>query len=41
MTFFYLFQRPLLYMFGASDATIGYATDYLSIYLAGTLFVEM
>lgn len=41
MAFFYLFQRPLLYMFGASDATIGYATDYLSIYLAGTLFVEM
>lgn len=41
MTFFYAFQRPLLYMFGASDATIGYATDYLSIYLAGTLFVEL
>lgn len=41
MTFFYAFQRPLLYMFGASDATIGYAVDYLSIYLAGTLFVEL
>lgn len=41
MAFFYAFQRPLLYMFGASDATIGYATDYLSIYLAGTLFVEL
>ena len=41
MAFFYVFQRPLLYMFGASDATIGYATDYLSIYLAGTLFVEL
>ena len=41
MVFFYAFQRPLLYMFGASDATIGYATDYLSIYLAGTLFVEL
>ena len=41
MIFFYAFQRPLLYMFGASDATIGYATDYLSIYLAGTLFVEL
>lgn len=40
MVFFYLFQEPLLYMFGASDATIGYATDYLSIYLAGTIFVE-
>ena len=41
MVFFYAFRRPLLYMFGASDATIGYATDYLSIYLAGTLFVEL
>lgn len=41
MTFFYAFQRPLLYMFGASDATIGYAMDYLSIYLLGTLFVEL
>ena len=41
MAFFYAFQKPLLYMFGASDATIGYATDYLSIYLAGTLFVEL
>ena len=28
-------------MFGASDATIGYAMDYLSIYLLGTLFVEL
>ena len=41
MTFFYAFQRPLLYMFGASDATIGYAVDYLSVYLSGTLFVEL
>lgn len=41
MAFFYAFQRPLLYMFGASDATIGYAIDYLSIYLIGTLFVEL
>lgn len=41
MAFFYAFQRPLLYMFGASDATIGYAVDYLSVYLTGTLFVEL
>ncbi|MBO5474072.1 MAG: MATE family efflux transporter [Lachnospiraceae bacterium] len=40
MFFFYLFQKPLLYQFGASDATIGYAMDYLSIYLLGTIFVE-
>ena len=41
MAVFYAFQKPLLYMFGASDATIGYAMDYLTIYLAGTLFVEL
>jgi len=41
MVFFYAFQRPLLYMFGASDATIDYAVDYISIYLAGTIFVEL
>lgn len=41
MTFFYAFQKPLLYLFGASDATIGYAVSYISIYLAGTIFVEL
>lgn len=41
MAVFYIFQTPFLYMFGASDATIGYAVKYLSIYLAGTLFVEL
>lgn len=41
MVFFYLFQRPLLYVFGASDATIGYAVDYMTIYLMGTIFVEL
>ncbi len=41
MVVFYAFQRPLLYMFGASDATIDYAVDYISIYLVGTIFVEL
>lgn len=41
MVFFYAFQRPLLYLFGASDATIGYAVSYISIYLIGTIFVEL
>lgn len=41
MVFFYAFQKPLLYMFGASDTTIGYAVDYISIYLVGTIFVEL
>ncbi len=31
--------RPMLYAFGASDNTIGYALDYGRIYLAGNLFV--
>lgn len=41
MAVFLIFQRPLLYAFGASDATIGYAMEYLTIYLIGTVFVEI
>ena len=41
MAVFYAFMKPLLYMFGASDATIGYGVTYISIYLFGTLFVEL
>lgn len=36
----YAFMDPILRVIGASDNTIGYARDYLSIYLIGTLFVE-
>lgn len=35
----YLFRRPVLYLFGASDVTYPYADAYLTIYLLGTLFV--
>lgn len=35
----YLFKKPILYLFGASDDTYYYADAYLSIYLIGTLFV--
>ena len=38
---FNIFKTPLLDMFGASDAIIGYAEDYISIYLAGTIFVQL
>ncbi len=38
---FYIFKEPLLYMFGASDNTIGYATDYIGIYILGTVFVQL
>ena len=41
MAFFYTFQKPLLYLFGASDATIDYAVSYITIYLIGTIFVEL
>ena len=34
-----IFMKPLLGVMGASNATIGYATDYLTIYLFGTLSV--
>lgn len=36
---FYAFRRPILYAFGASDATYSYASTYLCWYLPGTLSV--
>ena len=39
MALCYLFKRPLLYLFGASDITYPYANAYISLYLIGTLFV--
>lgn len=41
MVLFYAFQTPLLYAFGASDNTIVYAKNYLSVYLTGTLMVQI
>lgn len=34
-----LFYRPVLYLFGASDATFVYAREYIRLYLLGTVFV--
>lgn len=34
-----LFLRPMLFAFGASDSTIGYAMDYGRLYLVGNIFV--
>lgn len=39
MALCYIFKRPLLYLFGASDITFPYADSYLTVYLCGTLFV--
>lgn len=35
------FQKPLLYLFGASDYTIEYAMNYMTIYAIGTIFVQL
>ena len=37
--FFLLWKEPILHLFGASADTFPYANDYMTIYLAGTLFV--
>lgn len=38
---FMLFQEPLLMLFGASKETYPYASQYLQIYLMGTIFVQL
>lgn len=34
----YLFRKPILFLFGASDESYVYANEYLRIYLFGTVF---
>ncbi len=36
-----IWNEDLLLTFGASENTIGYATDYMSIYALGTIFVQL
>ena len=38
---FYIFKEPIVMAFGASKNTAQYAIDYLSIYLIGTVFVQV
>ncbi|MGL4762515.1 MAG: MATE family efflux transporter [Sarcina sp.] len=38
---FIIFREPILRAFGASDVTLNYALDYLTIYLFGTVFVQI
>ena len=40
-TILLLWSEDLLLAFGASENTIGYATDYMSIYAIGTVFVQL
>ena len=41
LLFCYLLRRPILYLFGASDASYLYADAYLKIYLLGTSFTML
>lgn len=41
MSVLLVFKEPILIAFGASSATLAYANDYLTIYLFGTLFVQI
>lgn len=41
MVLLFLFAEPFLMQFGASENTIGYAMDYMHVYLFGTVFVQM
>lgn len=34
----YLFRRPILFLFGASEQSFFYANEYLKVYLWGTMF---
>ncbi len=38
---FLLFKEPILIAFGASEKTLSYGIDYISIYLLGTIFVQI
>lgn len=38
---FSLFKTPILYAFGASEQTIPYASQYITIYVLGTVFVQL
>lgn len=38
---FLIFKIPILHAFGASSKTIAYANDYITIYLLGTIFVQL
>lgn len=38
---FKIFKEPMLWAFGASEATIKYSNDYLGLYILGTVFVQI
>lgn len=40
-SFILIFKEPILILFGGSENTIGYSLDYLTIYIMGTISVQM
>ena len=38
---FFITKDPILMIFGASENTLPYASDYISVYLIGTIFVQI
>lgn len=40
-SFFLVFKTPVLTFFGASEKTLPFADSYLSVYLLGTIFVQL
>lgn len=41
MVLFFIIKRPVLFLIGASDATFPFADEYMTIYIFGTLFVQI
>ena len=41
MALLLVMKEPMLLLFGAAEDTIGFASDYLTIYLMGTIFVAI
>ena len=41
MILFFIIKRPVLFLIGASDATFPFANEYMTIYIFGTLFVQI
>lgn len=41
MILFFIVKEPVLYLIGASDATFPYADQYMTVYIFGTVFVQI
>ncbi len=41
MVLFFIIKKPVLFLIGASDATFPFADEYMTIYIFGTLFVQI